>query len=287
MKKVISMKKICNETFDEERALYHLEDALVENCQFKGPRDGESFLKEARNIVVRDCYMDLRYPLWHNENTKLENILMTENCRAALWYDHNVVILKSNLLGIKAVRECENVQIVDSKIISDEFFWRSKKGQISSTSLESVYAFFEAEELKINNLTFKGKYSFQYVKNVEVRDSNFDTKDAFWHAENVIVYNTVLKGEYLAWYSKNLTLVNCKIIGTQPFCYCENLKLIDCEMEATDLAFENSSVEATIKGEVLSIKNPRSGHIVCDTTKEIIKDAFYPTDCLIEVKDAK
>lgn len=52
-------------TFDEERALYNLRDAVVENCTFSGPNDGESALKESRDIVVRGCTFDLRYPVWH------------------------------------------------------------------------------------------------------------------------------------------------------------------------------------------------------------------------------
>lgn len=60
-------KIIANAQFDEERALYHLTDTRVENCRFEGPADGESALKEARNICVVDCNFSLRYPLWHVE----------------------------------------------------------------------------------------------------------------------------------------------------------------------------------------------------------------------------
>ncbi len=75
---------------------------------------------------------------------------------------------------------------------------------------------------------------------------------------------------YLAWFSEGLTLVNCHIIGTQPLCYCNDLKLINCTMEGTDLAFEYSDVEADIRGNVISIKNPRSGSITVDSVEEII-----------------
>lgn len=73
-----------------------------------------------------------------------------------------------------------------------------------------------------------------------------------------------MRGEYLGWYSENLTLIRCHISGTQPLCYCENLHLIDCTMEGTDLSFEYSSVEAEVRGEILSVKNPRSGCIVAE-----------------------
>ncbi len=75
----------------------------------------------------------------------------------------------------------------------------------------------------------------------------------------------------MAWFSEGLTLINCKIIGTQPLCYCKNLKLINCEMIDTDLSFEYSDVEADIKGNVVSIKNPKSGIITVDSVGEVIK----------------
>lgn len=62
-----------------------------------------------------------------------------------------------------------------------------------------------------------------------------------------------------------------KFIGTQPLCYCKNLKLVDCTMEDTDLSFEYSDVEADVKGHILSVKNPRSGHVIADSVGEIIR----------------
>ena len=60
------MKHIQNERFGEERALYALTDAVVENCRFAGEEDGESALKESREIEVEHCEFELRYPLWHH-----------------------------------------------------------------------------------------------------------------------------------------------------------------------------------------------------------------------------
>ena len=47
----MQMKNIIeNKTFDEERALYNIQNTEVRNCTFAGPQDGESVLKETRNI---------------------------------------------------------------------------------------------------------------------------------------------------------------------------------------------------------------------------------------------
>jgi len=123
----------------------------------------------------------------------------------------------------------------------------------------------------------KGKYSFQYVEDMVIRDSVLDTKDAFWHSKNVRVENSTVKGEYLGWFSEGLTLVNCHIVGTQPLCYCKDLTLIDCTMEGTDLSFEYSEVEATVKGEILSVKNPKSGHITADRIGDMVYEGSILT----------
>lgn len=265
-------KIIANQKFDEERALYNLKDAKVENCVFAGPADGESVLKEARNILVEDCAFSLRYPFWHVRGFELNRVTMDELTRAALWYSYDGVIKNTDMGGIKALRECENIKIEDSTAKSPEFGWRTRNLSISRSEMESEYFLFECKNVSIDHLKMKGKYSFQYVENMTIEDSYLDTKDAFWHGKNITVKNSVLKGEYLAWFSEGLTLINCKIIGTQPLCYCKDLKLVNCTMEDTDLSFEYSDVEATVSGHIVSVKNPRSGKIVADSVGEIIWD---------------
>ena len=50
----------------------------------------------------------------------------------------------------------------------------------------------------------------------------------------------------------------------------------------TDLSFEYSDVNATIKGRIESIKNPRSGKIVVDEVGSIIKeDSIIKDNCKI------
>lgn len=277
-----------NQTYDEERALYGIEDASIKNCRFSGPADGESFLKESKRIDVSDCYMNLRYPLWHVIDGKLSNCEMTENCRAALWYDKNIQIDNCKMMGIKALRECENVVLKNTVIDSPEFIWKVKNLTVENVEiLGSEYPFFEVKDAKISRLKMKGKYSFQYDDNIEISDSTFDTKDAFWHSKNMVIRDSVIKGEYLAWYSENLTFINCKIIGTQPFCYCKNLVLENCTMEECDLSFEKSEVRAEIRGKIDSVKNPLSGKIIADKIGEIILDETVggKTECDIQVKD--
>ena len=261
-----------DKVFDTERALYNLKNTEVKNCIFAGENDGESVLKETRNIKVVDCSFSLRYPLWHAQGYELINSDLDSNTRAPIWYSNKGLIEKCSLNGVKFLRECSNTDIVDSKINSNEFGWKCNNIQVKDSDINSEYIFLDSKNLKLDNIKFDGKYSFQYVENLVITNSFLDTKDAFWHSKNVTVKDSVIKGEYLAWFSDTLTLINCKIIGTQPLCYCKNLKLINCTMEKTDLAFEYSEVEADIKGNVESIKNPKSGTIIVDSVDKIINE---------------
>ncbi len=262
-------KDLC---FDEERALYASRGAKVLSCRFDGPADGESALKESRDIVVRDCFFNLRYPFWHDVNLTIDGCKMTKLCRAALWYSENVRISNTKMHGIKALRECADVVIEGSDIISPEFGWSTRGITMKDSTAQSEYFMMRSEGLHFDNVTLKGKYSFQYITDSTFSNCNFDTKDAFWHAKNVVVKDSLVKGEYLAWYSENVTFENCTIIGTQPLCYCKGLKLVNCRMEGTDLAFEKSEVEAEITTSVDSIKNPKCGTIRAAGIGEIIMD---------------
>lgn len=262
---------IKEQQLDEERALYHLQHGDVVRCVFAGPADGESALKEARDIRVEDTQFSLRYPLWHVQGFEMTKTRMDEKTRAAIWYATDGKIRSSLMDGVKAVRECRNIELADCRIHSAEFGWKSDGITLKDTEIESEYLFLDAKKIKLERVKMKGKYSFQYVDGLEITDSELDTKDAFWHSRNVTVRNSTIKGEYLAWFSDGLTLIDCTIIGTQPLCYCTNLKMINCKMIDADLAFEYSDADAEIIGHIDSVKNPRSGKIVADSVGEIIR----------------
>lgn len=266
------MKVFQNEQHDEERALYGLDGIQVLNCNFDGPADGESAMKEADNIEAKNCYFNLRYPFWHNDNVLVENCEMTELCRAAFWYSNNITIKNTKMHGIKALRECRDIEIINCNVKSPEFGWDNKNVIALNSKFDAEYFMMRSKKLEFENVSMTGKYSFQYIENSVFTNCNFDTKDAFWHGKNILVKDCYVKGEYLAWYCENVTFENCTIEGTQPLCYCKNLKLINCKMIGCDLSFEKSDVQAEITTEVDSIKNPKSGTIKVKSVKEIIMD---------------
>lgn len=266
------MELIENKIFDMERALYGSSGLAINKCKFDGPADGESALKECQDIQVSDSYFNLRYPFWHDHGLSISGSEMTENCRAALWYSESINITNSKLHGIKALRECNNINMQECSIISPEFGWSVHNITMKDCTAQGEYFMMRSTNLDFNNVHLDGKYSFQYIENSVFDNCEFHTKDAFWHAKNVTIKNSIITGEYLAWYCENVTFENCKITGTQPLCYCKGLKLANCEMYEADLCFEKSETEAVITTPVISIKNPLSGNIYVPSADEIIRD---------------
>lgn len=267
---------------DQERALYGSRDVIVRDCRFDGPADGESALKECRDVTVEHCYLNLRYPMWHVRDLSLRDSELTVKCRAALWYCDRVRVEGSRLHGIKALRECSRVSLAGCDIVSPEFGWSVRGCTMEDCSAEGEYFMMRSSDVRLSRVRFSGKYSFQYVGGLVIEDSELDTKDAFWHARDVVVRNSLVKGEYLGWYSENVTFENCRIVGTQPLCYCRGLRLVNCEMVGCDLAFERSVVSADITTPVESVKNPLEGsRIELPSVGEVIRDIDGATGSVI------
>ena len=256
------MTVIQDQYFDGERPLYESRDIELRNVTIG---EGESGLKESRQILADRCRFEGKYVLWECEDVECRECFFAASDRAPVWYVRRIRLTGCTLDAPKAFREIDGLTIERMQINDgSEAFWRCRNGQITDLKIENgMYPFFQSERLIISYLRLIGKYAFQYAHNIEIRDAILDTKDAFWESENCTIYDSEINSEYLGWYSRNLRLVRCRIAGTQPLCYCQNLILEDCTFaQDADLAFEKSSVHASIRGHITSIKSPLPGSII-------------------------
>lgn len=279
------MKKIVNQEFGGERPLYREHGLQLENVTIHA---GESGLKETGEIYCDHCRFEGKYPLWECDHFVLRNCVLGVGARSGIWYTRKGEIYDSVIDAPKTFRRVKGLKIENVWMpAATETLWDCSDIEMNNCTIERAdYVFMHCENIKIDNLKLQGNYGFQYAKNVEIHNSVLTSKDSFWESENVTIYDSTITGEYLGWYSKNLRLVRCHISETQPLCYCDNLTLEDCTFgQDADLALEYSTVNATIKGNVVSIKNPTSGHITVDSVGEVIidKNIKAPADCRIDI----
>ena len=249
--------------------------------------DGESGIKFCRNLEADNCSFYGKYPWWHVDGSLITNCYFAVGSRSAIWYSNNMVMKDCVIDGPKFFREMHNLSIESVKINdADETFWKVNGLKVRGLTLhDGTYPFMFCENVDVDGLESDSKYVFQYVKNAVIRNSRIVTKDAFWETENVTIYDSTLDGEYLGWHSNNLKLVRCHIAGEQPLCYIDGLTLEDCTFDAAcDRCFEDTVLDADIKGDITNIKNPRSGSIrVRGKVGSITIDSniLPPADCKI------
>lgn len=278
------MELICNQEYGGERPLYCSHDLRLEHVTI---HKGESSIKECSNIEADHCQFEGKYVFWETDGFTVTNSLFTEGARSSLWYSRNCCMKDCRVEAPKMFREMENIDLERVQLVNaQETFWHCRNIKLRNVEADKAdYLFMFSENIDIDGYVQHGNYGFQYARNVVIRNATLHSKDAFWSTENVTVYDSTIIGEYLAWYSKNLRLVRCHIEETQPLCYCENLILEDCTFgQDADLAFEYSTIEARINGNVTSIKNPTSGRIhVTGGIGELIIDENIkqPADCII------
>lgn len=264
------MKEITEQILTGERALFGNSDLIVKDSIFE---DGESPLKECKNIELIGSSFKWKYPLWYCENIKVNDCNWFEMGRAGVWYTKDISVTNSILQAPKNFRRCENVtlnNVIFSK--AEETLWHCSKVDMHDVTAKGDYFAMNCSDMKIYGLNLDGNYSFDGVKNVEIHNSKLLSKDAFWNSDNVTVYDSYIAGEYLGWNSKNLTLIDCTIESLQGMCYIDNLVLKNCKLLNTTLAFEYVTVEADIQGGVTSVINPTSGTIRADYIGELIME---------------
>lgn len=277
------MTNITNTEFGGERPLYKQNDIQLSNVTI---HPGESAIKEGKNITADNCRFEGKYVFWEDDNVVCRNCYFAPSARSSAWYSRNLTMKDCLIDAPKMFRRAhfinlENVKIPDAQ----ETFWDCSHITLKNVEIRQAdYLFMHSTDIKIQDYRQEGNYSFQYARNVEIHNAIIDSKDSFWESENCTLYDSEINGEYLAWYSRNLRLVRCHIIGTQPLCYCENLILEDCTFgDDANLAFEYSTLQATVKGYIHSIKNPTSGHIKVEQAGEIIinENQKQPANCQI------
>lgn len=262
------MKEIQNEHFSGERSLYQANALKISGTSFGY---GESALKRSSYISLSDSTFSSKFPLWHSEMVKLKNCVLTEDARAAIWYSKEVGADDIIVEAPKCFRRCSNLSLKNVCFPNgDEVLWKCGNVRLDRVKVNGDYFAMDCDTMEISGLMLEGGYAFDGVRNVTMRDSVINCRDAFWNSENIVIYNSTINGKCFGWNSRNVTLVNCTIESREGMCYIENLVMKNCKLPNTSFAFEYSTVNAEIIGNIDSVRNPLSGMIKADSIGVVI-----------------
>ena len=279
------MKEIRQEFLTGERALFQGENLRIVDTIFD---DGESPLKESRNIEQIGSMFKWKYPLWYSKDITLKNCSIFEMGRAGIWYTDRISVEDTVIEAPKNFRRCRDVKLRNVNFVNAaETLWSCDGVELDQVTARGDYFAMNSQNLTLRDFTLAGNYSFDGVKNMELHHARLLSKDAFWNSENVTVYDSFISGEYLGWNARNLTLVNCTIESLQGMCYIDNLVMKNCKLINTTLAFEYSTVEAEITSRVDSVFNPAGGRICAESIGELIleRDKINPEKTRIVCKN--
>ena len=265
------MKKIEQQVLTGERSLFAAQHLYVKNSVFE---DGESPLKESRDIKVEESIFKWKYPFWYSKRADVNNSLLQDGARAGIWYTDHIHIANTTIEAPKTFRRSTDIVLdhVDLPNAS-ETMWMCDGIAMNDVSVKGDYFAMNAANIKAEDFRIVGNYSFDGCKNVEITNAKMLSKDAFWNCSNVVVRDSFITGEYIGWNSSNLTFINCTIESLQGFCYIDGLTLKNCRLLKTNLAFEYcKDINAEVTTVIDSIKNPISGTIKTKGIGEIIFD---------------
>ena len=253
------MKEVVQEFLTGERALFMSDGLVIKDSIFD---DGESPLKESKNIELYNSMFKWKYPLWYCENIYAKNCTWFDMARAGVWYTNHIRVEDALIEAPKNFRRCHDLSLTNVSFPdAAETLWSCEDVKMNNVMAKGTYFAMNCKNMVIDGLTLYGDYSFDGVENVEIHNSKLLSKDAFWNSDHVTVYDSFISGEYLGWNAKNLTLINCTIESLQGMCYIDNLVMKNCKLINTTLAFEYSSVDAQIDSKIDSVLNPSSGVI--------------------------
>lgn len=262
------MQEIKEQRLTGERALFRSKDLSIKYSIFA---DGESPLKESRDISLKNTSFQWKYPLWYCRNITVQDCDFAEMARAGIWYTDNITVADTLYEAPKGFRRVKGLTLRNVDLPhAEETLWHCSDVTLENVVAKGDYFAMNCDHMKLDQFRLVGNYCFDGCHDVEVHHAKMLSKDAFWNCENIMVYDSYICGEYLGWNSRNVTFVNCVIESLQGMCYMDNVVMKNCRLLNTTLAFEYSTADVETVGRIESVKNPSAGVIRAGEIGELI-----------------
>ena len=131
------MKEIINKHLEGERSLFRCQDAFIKDCIFA---NGESPLKEGRNLLVDGCTFDYKYPLWYGKGHEVKNCTFHLRSRSGIWYTDDSYFHDLDIQAPKEFRRCNNIRLENIVFsLAEETLWNCTKIKRKNIQVKGDY----------------------------------------------------------------------------------------------------------------------------------------------------
>ena len=168
-------KEIRQQYLTGERPLFMGKDLKICDTIFD---DGESPLKESRNIELYGSMFKWKYPLWYSKDILVEDCTWFEMARAGVWYTDNITVRNAMIEAPKNFRRCtgvvlENVDFPNAQ----ETLWNCSQVKMDRVTAKGDYFAMNCTDMELNDFKLDGNYSFDGAKNVEIHNAKMLSKE--------------------------------------------------------------------------------------------------------------
>ena len=108
MSESMEQKRISRGHYTGERPLFHEKGLKIEQTIFG---EGESPLKECKDIEMTDSSFEWKYPLWYSKNVKAQDCTWAEMARAGVWYSNHILVENALIDAPKNFRRCQDLTL--------------------------------------------------------------------------------------------------------------------------------------------------------------------------------
>lgn len=171
------MQEIKEQRLTGERALFRSKDLSIEYSIFA---DGESPLKESRDISLKNTSFQWKYPLWYCRNIAVQDCDFAEMARAGIWYTDNITVADTLYEAPKGFRRVKGLTLRNVDLPhAEETLWHCSDVTLENVVAKGDYFAMNCDHMKLDQFRLVGNYCFDGCHDVEVHHAKMLSKDAF------------------------------------------------------------------------------------------------------------
>ena len=155
-------KQIRQTYFEGERPLFGAEHLSIQDTIFG---EGESPLKESRDISLEGSIFQWKYPLWYSKNIAVKDGTWAEMARAGVRYTDDMTVERALIEAPKNFRRCRRLTLKEVALPNAlETLWHCTDVTLDHVMAKGDYFAMDCENMKIQDFQLAGNYSFDGAK---------------------------------------------------------------------------------------------------------------------------